>query len=150
MHNRYDLGGYSDSGQLVLIGEVKGVRNATEESAAVFRRNLLSNNLLPRDVYFLLAYGTSIYLWKPRAGESATPDFKAPATPILERFLGEFASGESGPGSESLEFAYKHWLSDAARGLDEGRATAEADRMLRASGLHALLKGGEIRREVNV
>lgn len=149
MGNRYDIGGYSGDGQLAFIGEIKSDRGATDESAKVFRRNLIEHDLLPSDVYFMLAYRTAIYLWKPQSGKDALPDFRAAAKPVLKQYLGEAAEDESIPGSESLEFAFKQWLQSTVLGTRRLQATSDADRMLLDSGLIAKLKGGEIRHELS-
>jgi hypothetical protein len=147
MRHQYDFEGYAGDGRLVLIGEVKGVGGATEESAKVFRRNLIAHDLLPRDVYFLLAFRTAVYLWKPQAGKDASPDFKAAAKPVLKKFLGEVAENEAAPGAESVEFAFKHWLSEFTHGAGIPEATSDADRILLESGLYPKIRGGEIRYE---
>ncbi len=145
MRSQFDLEGYSPDGQLVLAGEVKRSLAATQESATVFRRNLIAHGLLPRDVYFLLAFRTVVYLWKPQAGDESLPDFKAASKPVLKKVLGEVAEDESAPGVESLEFAFKHWLSGFTYDTSVPENDSDADRMIVDSGLHSRIQGGEIR-----
>ena len=53
-------------------------------------------------MYFLLAFRTTIYLWKPQAAEDTAPDFKAAASSVLKRSLGDLADNESKISGELL------------------------------------------------
>lgn len=145
--NLYDLGGYTSDGSLILLGEVKASSDSSEDSAKVFRRNLIAHELLPRRVYFLLANRKAIYLWKPQSSEDAPPDYQSSAEPVLAKYLGTSIRNEA-VGEAGLEFAFKHWLSGVAQPGADPRLDLDADQMLVNSGLYSLLKGGEVRYEL--
>jgi hypothetical protein len=148
MRNEFDIVAYAPNRQLVLIAEVRWLKETSEENAAFFRRNLLSHGLLKESPYFLIAYRSAIFLWKGTSAPDARPDFKSPAKPVLRKYLGAMADTDQGPGPESMESAIKLWLSELASGIQEPDSNSEADSMLVTSGLYERLKGAELRREV--
>jgi hypothetical protein len=147
MGNQFDIAAYSPDRQLVLLAEVKWLKELTEEEAAFFRRNLLAHQLLTEVPYFLLAHRNAFFLWKGKGTPGNRPDFKAAAKPVLKKYLGDLADTGSGAGPESMELAVKLWLSDLASGIEQPDPNSEADKMLVDSGLLDSLKGGEVRRE---
>jgi hypothetical protein len=148
MRTEFDIAGYSPTRELVLIAEVKWLKESSEENAVYFRRNLLSHRLLSEVPYFLLAYRSSFFLWRGASDPGASPDFKAPAKPVLKKYLGTFAESESGPGPESMESAVNLWLSELASGIQEPDPSSEPDKMILDSGLYDRIKGGEVRRQM--
>jgi hypothetical protein len=146
MRNEFDLAGYSANRQLVLVVEVKYMQETSDENAAFFRRNLVSHGLLSTDPYFLLAYRTTIFLWKANSQGDAKPSGSASMKPLVRSFLKPTTSDDEAVGRESLEFAVKNWLSEIASGTRAPDEKFEPDKMLMESGLYDRLKGGEIRR----
>lgn len=145
--NLYDLGAYTSDGSLILLGEVKASSDASAEGAQFLRQNLISHELLPRRVYFMLANRRVIFLWRPHAAVDALPDFQTPAEPVLRKFLGSSIRPED-LGEAAVEAAINHWLNRAARHGALPDSNFDADQMLVQSGLYPLLKGGEIRYEL--
>jgi len=150
MRSRYDIAAFSQDDELVLVGEVKAIKDADESAAVFFRRNLLSHGMLPDAPYFLLAYKTAIYLWKPHAPADAPPNYRAAAKPMLKQFFGDAVDPSTEIGPESLELAIKVWLSNSTRSQSKLEPKNDADRMLIDSGLSEKLMGGEVRREVSL
>jgi hypothetical protein len=149
MQSRFDIAAYSPNRQLVLLAEVKWLKEASEENAIFFRRNLINNKLLPRIPYFLIAYRNALYLWKESTAADSPPDFKAAAKPVLKKYLGTVAENDPGPGPEGMETAVKLWLSDLASGVEDPDPQSAADKMLVDSGLYDQLKFGEVGRDVH-
>jgi hypothetical protein len=148
MRNQFDIAAYTPSNELILVAEVKGLKESDEGAATFFRRNLLAHGLLPVSAYFLLAYRTTLYLWSPKQSPEASPEYRAAAKPIFKRFLGDVAELPNGAGPQSLEFAIKAWLDESAREAKSDSLESDADRMIVRSGLLERLKGAEVRREV--
>jgi hypothetical protein len=147
MTEAFDIAAYSPRRQLVLLAEVKWLKESSEENAVFFRRNLLSHSLLSDVPYFLLAYRNGFFLWKGSSDPGSSPDFRAPAKPVLKKYLGALAETERGPGPEGMESAVNLWLSELASGIQEPDLESEPDKMLVESGLYDQLKGGEVRRQ---
>jgi hypothetical protein len=147
MRNRFDIAAYSSAKELVLLVEVKWSKESSEEDAIFFRRNLRNHSILTDGPHFLLAYRNNLFLWKGSTSPDAQPDFRSPAKPVLRKYLGEIAETASGAGPESLELAFKLWLTDFARGSELPDPKSDADKMLVDSGLYQKIRGGEVRRE---
>jgi hypothetical protein len=147
MGNQFDIAAYSPNRELVLLVEVKWSKDSSQEGAVFFRRNLRNHGMLTDGPHFLLANRNNLFLWKGSSGPDAEPDFRGPAKPVLKKYLGDIAETEVGAGPESVELAFKLWLTDLARGSQLPDPESAADRMLVDSGLYQQIKGGEVRRE---
>ena len=148
MQNQFDMTGYSPRNELILLVETKWSKDSSEQVAVAYRTNLIANDLLPRDPFFLLAYRNNLFLWREKAGDQAGPDYKSSAKPVLKKYLPSIPDPEKELGPESLEFAIKLWLADLASGYEQPDLNSEADKMLVDSGLFKRLKGGQIRRDL--
>lgn len=148
MRNEFDITGYSPDRKLVLVGEVKYLKETSDENATFFRRNLLSHGLLSSEPYFLLVYRTTLFLWKGHSAVEAKPDYIASMKPVLKKYLKTLSADDDAAGPETLEFATKTWLSDLASEVRSPDPKSEPDKVLIESGLYESLKGGDVRRQI--
>ena len=149
MRNQFDIAAYSRHRQLVLLAEVNWVKESSEETAVLFRHDLISHQLLPQVPFFLLAYRNALFLWKEASRPDARPNFQAATRPVLKKYLGDLADSDTGPGPEGMESAVKLWLSDLASGIESPDARTDADKMLVDSGLYELIRHGEVHRDLH-
>ncbi len=149
MRNQFDIAAYSRDRQLILLAEVKWVKESSEDTAVFFRHNLLSHQLLPQVPFFLLAYRNALFLWKEASQSDARPNFQAATRPVLKKYLGGLADSDTGPGPEGMESAIKLWLSDLASGIESPDAGSDADKMLVDSGLYEMIRNGEVHRDLH-
>jgi hypothetical protein len=127
---------------------VECTRNTSSQQAVRWRRNFVAHGLDSEVPYFLLAFPTSLFLWRANANIEAPPDFTAPAQGVLKRYLGSIADQPGGPLEESLEIAFSTWLSNLAHGVRQPDALSEADQMLVTSGLLETMRGGIFKTQV--
>ncbi|HTU65770.1 MAG TPA: hypothetical protein VMF52_07465 [Steroidobacteraceae bacterium] len=149
MRGIYDIAVYSKSRQLVLLAEVKWVKESSEASATFFRKNLIANHLLPCEPHFLLAYRNEFFLWDAGSSADDPPRFRAPAKSVVKKYLSTVSSAEVAPGPESMESAVKLWLSELVSGIELPDASSEPDKMLVDSGLYEKIKNGEVTRKLH-
>src|SRR5437899_2489057 len=83
-----DITVFDDSGQTVLIVEVKARTGTSKQWAAMYRRNLIAHGFLRKVPYFLIATPDHFYVWKnpPEASVAVEPDYEVDATELLEPY----------------------------------------------------------------
>jgi hypothetical protein len=146
-----DITVYAPSRIGVLVVECKQARESTAEAAAHLRRNLLGDGYLnvPHTAFFMLAFPTALYLWRPDVAFDAPPDFSAAAKPLLREYLGDsIADQRPWPGAESMQLAISGWLGDLAGSIRNPDPASDADQMLVKAGVYGLIQGGAIRRDI--
>jgi len=145
---RADIVVESPDQRRILVVECRRAQATSSEQAMRWRRNFVAHGLDSEVPYFLLALPTELFLWRANANITALPDFSAPATDVLKRYLGLIADQPGGPLEESLEIAFSSWLSDLAHGVRQPDAHSEAEQMLVSSGLLEIMRGGTVRTQV--
>ena len=121
-----DIMVYSPDGQAQLAVEVKAVRDADDDWANEFRRNLLDENLIPRVIYFLIVLREHLYLWLPNSPiEQESANYKAATKDVLGRFMeADKLKSISGQG---LEFIVSSWLNAMAASVVTKEDAPELD-----------------------
>lgn len=148
MRLEYDIVVEAPDRTRVLIVECKRAKESSDTDAVHWRRNLQAHGLNPNSEFFLLAFPTKLFLWRADRPPNASPDFSAPAKPVLKRYLGRVADQPGGPLPESLEIAFSSWLNDLASGVRQPDASSEPEQMVVQSGLLERIKGGRVRTQV--
>lgn len=140
-----DLTVFSADGQPVLIVECKTGKEPSAESAARFRHNLISHDLLPPGLAYLLAYPTKLFLWPENTlSSSDLPSQTASTQSIRRDYLSGIGDRRLLPGSGSLEIGMQSWLDDLVIGLRKPNPESEADQLLVKSGLYDRVRGGKV------
>ncbi len=135
----------------VLVVECKLARESTPAAAAGLRQSLLEDGYLsiPPTAFFMLAFPTALYLWRPGAAFDAAPDFSAPAKPLLREYVGDTIADQSPwPPAESVELAISAWVGDLAGSIRKPDPASDADQMLVRAGVYGLIKGGTVRHDI--
>ena len=143
-----DIMVYSPDGQAQLAVEVKAVRDADDDWANEFRRNLLDENLIPRVTYFLIVLREHLYLWLPNSPiEQESANYKAATKDVLGRFMeADKLKSISGQG---LEFIVSSWLNAMAASVVTKEDAPELDWAL-DSGLYDRIRGGSVKLEYQI
>ena len=143
-----DIMVYSPDGQAQLAVEVKGVKGAGDDWANEFRRNLLSENLIPRTTYFLMVLREYLYLWLPNSPfDQEGPNYKAKTTDVLGR-LAELEELKTISG-RGLEFLVNSWLNAVTESIVTREDAPELEWML-DSGLYDCIRDGSAKLEHQV
>jgi len=135
--------------RILLVVECQLARNV--EEATETRRTLLGEGYLnvPDDAFFMLAFSTEFYLWKPQCAIDSLPTLIAPGRPLLREYLGaRNADQVPWPLKENVELGISCWLRDLANGMRKPDPTSDADQMIVKSGLYELIKGGVVQTDV--
>ena len=134
----------TESGEPVLVVEVKNRKSTTRAWAATFLQNLLAHRMMPSARYFLVATPDHLYLWKGITvdREIAKPDYEARSGSLIAV---DRNGGGVGLGARGFESKVANWLA----GLSEGRVTQkiddkQVDEFLVQSGLLDAIRGGRI------
>ena len=143
-----DIMVYSPDGQAQLAVEVKAVRDADDDWANEFRRNLLDENLIPCVTYFLIVLREHLYLWLPNSPiEQESANYKAATKDVLGRFMeADKLKSISGQG---LEFIVSSWLNAMAASVVTKEDAPELDWAL-DSGLYDRIRGGSVKLEYQI
>jgi hypothetical protein len=149
MTQHFDIVAYSADHRRVLVVECKGGKMTSPENAAQFRRNLMAHSAITPTPYFLLAFPTSLFLWKAETAPGELADFTAPAKPVLRSYLGSLVDREPGLQGQSIELAMLSWLGDLAAAIRKPDPKSEADQMVVKSGLYDKIRRGEVKSEVS-
>jgi hypothetical protein len=133
----------------VLMVEIKAGKETSPTAAARFRRNLIENKMVADAPFLLLAFKTSLFLWRKETSLDEPADFTAPIKPILEFYL---QSHHDNPyiGEESIQIAVHSWLRDLAIGIRQPDPASPPDQMLLDSGLYNEMYSGDVRPEVRL
>jgi len=132
---------FSPDRQLEAVVEVKNRRNAGEEWAIQFRRNLLAHGLIPAVEYFLLVFPDTVYLW--RGKEAERPAASIPTPEALGRFFDVLPTDSS--SESSLELVVSSWLQTLTASMTE-EEIAEVAKWLVDAGLYERIRGGHVER----
>ena len=133
---------FSPDRQLEAVVEVKNRRNAGEEWAIQFRRNLLAHGLIPPVEYFLLVFPDTVYLW--RGTEAEQPVTSVPTPEALGRFFDVLPAGSS--SETSLELVVSSWLKTLTAASMTEEESAEVAKWLVDAGLYERIRGGHVER----
>jgi hypothetical protein len=133
----------------VLVVECKRIKVTSAAEAAKVRRSFRGFARELAAPYFMLAFPTSLFLWKGDADVDAPPQFSAAARPVLQSYLGVVADQPGGPLSENLEIAISSWLGDLVSGVRQPDPDSEPEQMVVQSGLLDRIKGGKVRTHVS-
>lgn len=139
-----DLVVLSSDRQPVLMVECKSYIDASPQSAAQFRRNLLAHDMLPPVPFYLLVYPRILYMWKGGAEADRPPDFSASTDSLLRRYTFSQLNQADTPRRESLDLVVHSWLGDLASGIREPEDDSDADQMLVRSGVFEQIKDGTV------
>jgi hypothetical protein len=144
---RPDIMVITESGEPVLVVEVKNRKSTSRAWAVTFLRNLLAHGMMPSARYFLVATPDHLYLWKGISGdrEIAKPDYEAHSGSLIALDRSIRDRGGIGLGERAFESKVANWLA----GLSEGRVTRKiedkhVDEFLVQSGLLDAIRGGRI------
>lgn len=131
---------YSPDHELEAVVEIKNFRDADEDWAVGFRRNLQEHRLLPRSHFFLLISPDTVWLW-------SSPDQERPvASTATREALGPFAEAlpEPSVSASSLELVVSSWL----RALTSSALSEEEMNHMRSwlvdTGLYDRIRGGRV------
>ena len=139
---------YSPIGHPRLAVEVKRVKGVDDDWASKFRRNLLSEGLIPEKLFFLLVMQEQLYLWLPDTPlEQYAADYKAKTADVLGRFV-ELDELEEISGQD-LEFLVSTWLRALVDSLVTKEDATELDWVL-DSGLYEDIRDGSVKLEYQI
>jgi hypothetical protein len=147
MSEPYDIVLESPRRERILIVECGGPNGFTRQDAARLRERLLEYWALEAR-FFMLAFGTELFLWKRESEPGALPDFTSSARSVLRDYLGRVMDDPHEPSLFSIEITMGSWLHDLAWGMRKLQAGSEADQMLVHSGLYAQMKHASVRTDV--
>ena len=112
MSFNWDISIYNRDNQLVLVGEVKTILNASQDWGAKLRRNLLAHGILPSTPYFLLAFPDKLYLWtnsNTQLGE-IEPTYAVDANRIFQPYFKKARVSAEKISNQSFELIVTSWL----------------------------------------
>jgi hypothetical protein len=134
---------YTKSNELLLVVEVKAIRNEDEQWAVKLRRNLIAHGAVPESPFFLLVLPEHVYLWKDAPAE-ASPNVVSDTKHILRPYLSKFGEHALHLSESSLELAVRSWLNDIADPTRHKTATADENKLLEESGLATRMRHGAV------
>jgi hypothetical protein len=130
----------------VLVVEIKAAKETSSAAAAQFRRSLIENDLVENAPFLLVAFKTTMFLWRKETPLDDEADFTVPIKPVLQLYLKSLHDEQY--AGESIQIAVHSWLRDLAIGIRKPDATFPPDRMLLDSGLYDQMHFGDVRSEV--
>src|SRR5262245_43309000 len=71
----------------VLVVEIKAAKETSPAAAAQFRRSLLENELVENVPFLLIAFKTTMFLWRRETPLGDEADFTVPIKPVLQLYL---------------------------------------------------------------
>src|SRR5258706_12045301 len=112
-----DLMAYDDRGRMLLMVEVKSLRNTPAEWAAKFRRNLLSHGTFPFTRFFMIATLDGLYFWHQEdesISTDALPQFTMDAARELNPYIERLGFASEKISRPALRLVVFSWLQDLA------------------------------------
>jgi hypothetical protein len=141
-----DLIAYDQSGQPILLAEVKSTRPTSSQWAARFRRNLLAHGTPPKATFFLIATPEHMYFWKqedPFPIEEP-PHFTMDAARELKSYFERFNQTPEKTRAQALELIVFSWLLDLTQREQWRRYDDPSHQWLSHSGLLKALGSARI------
>src|SRR4051812_28468093 len=74
---------YAHDRHLVLAVEIRETRQVSAKEATALRRRLSEHGLIPDSAFYLIAYPTSLFLWRRETPATDAPDYAASTGPVL-------------------------------------------------------------------
>ncbi|GAB4190968.1 MAG: hypothetical protein OHK0022_04250 [Roseiflexaceae bacterium] len=148
MSTGWDLAIHDRDNKLVLVVEVKSIRDTSSQWAARLRRNILAHGTFPNAPYFLLACPDRFYLWKNigMSTEPIEPTHIIDAIPVLQPYFEEAGVAIDQVSGQSFELIVASWLVDIIH-----KKTDEIDdkqNWIIETGLYNAVTGGNMEKEV--
>jgi hypothetical protein len=135
-----DFVAYDEWGQLLLLAEVKGILDTSDDWVAKYRRNLLEHGTLPHVPFFLIATAERMYFWHQdhHTSMEELPHFTMDATAELKPYFEKFEQTAESARGEVLDLILLTWLTDIA---EYGHSRVNEDPSLKWLSESGLLDG---------
>ena len=133
-----DIVVFDESGQTIVLVQVKAAAHSTAEWAAEVRRETFPRNP-PTVPFFLVVARDRTYIWT--RADAAEPAVKVPTGELLSAYLQDAGTSIDKIPPSVLELITGSWLMD----VSIGRAKAVEHRVVRDSGLAAAVQDGRIK-----
>jgi len=137
--SRYDFAVYDRQGRLSAVVEAKRRFGTDESWARAWHAAVVDNTEHPAAANVVLFAPDRVYVWRPGAGRSASPDWTFEAGPWLAPYFARLKIEVKEVDPHVFEAIVGLWLQDVVHGgAPAGNASGSAEHFLDA------LRGGEV------